>query len=159
MLEVIKFGVQSNSHFFCVMDHWMMGRSFTIFQLFLFCGSEDEVQEWVMQLTYISQSCCQDVTEGRPFIFLRQGRHFSPFARVIFFTTTTTTIMTTFTELFGEQLLQYNEPSGDTNELSTNELHGKTVVLYFSFVSDIFIGWNIVSLFLELIDVLIEILH
>ena len=67
--------------------------------------------------------------------------------------------MTTFSELLGAQLLQYSESSGETNEISINELHGKTVTLYFSFVFDIFIGWNIVLLFLELIGVLDKIWH
>ena len=72
--------------------------------------------------------CCQYVTEGLSF--------FPPFIKeAIRFTTTIMT--TTFGELLGEQLLQYNESSGEANEISTNELHGKTVALYFSFVIDI----------------------
>jgi nucleoredoxin len=49
--------------------------------------------------------------------------------------------MTTFSELLGEQLLQYNLEGGDeANEISTNELNGKTVALYFSFVF-LYINW------------------
>lgn len=41
----------------------------------------------------------------------------------------------TFTELFGEKLLQYNGVTNEINEISTNELNGKTIALYFSLVS------------------------
>lgn len=43
---------------------------------------------------------------------------------------------TTLTQLLGEELVQYNESNGEVNCISTNELDGKTVGLYFSFVFD-----------------------
>lgn len=42
--------------------------------------------------------------------------------------------MTTFTELLGDQLIQQNESNNETNQISSNELNGKTIALYFSFV-------------------------
>ncbi|CAF2960869.1 unnamed protein product [Rotaria sp. Silwood2] len=38
----------------------------------------------------------------------------------------------TFSELLGEQLLQHNESGTESNEISTTQLNGKTVALYFS---------------------------
>ncbi|CAF4033577.1 unnamed protein product, partial [Rotaria sp. Silwood1] len=38
----------------------------------------------------------------------------------------------TFSELLGEQLLQHNESGSESNQISTDQLNGKTVALYFS---------------------------
>ncbi|CAF3901886.1 unnamed protein product, partial [Rotaria sp. Silwood1] len=38
----------------------------------------------------------------------------------------------TFSELLGEKLLQHNESGNESNEISTNQLDGKTIALYFS---------------------------
>jgi hypothetical protein len=41
----------------------------------------------------------------------------------------------TLNELLGNQLIQHNESDeNETNEISTDQLNGKTVALYFSFV-------------------------
>ncbi len=40
----------------------------------------------------------------------------------------------TFNELLGEQLLQHNESNNESNQISTDQLNGKTVALYFSSV-------------------------
>ncbi|CAF3564612.1 unnamed protein product [Rotaria sp. Silwood2] len=37
-----------------------------------------------------------------------------------------------FSELLGETLLQNNDSGNESNEISTNQLNGKTVALYFS---------------------------
>ncbi|CAF4294027.1 unnamed protein product, partial [Rotaria sp. Silwood2] len=39
---------------------------------------------------------------------------------------------TTFNELLGEQLLEHNESNSESNQISTNELNGKNVGLYFA---------------------------
>ncbi len=41
---------------------------------------------------------------------------------------------TTFNELLGEQLLEHNESNNETKQISTNELNGKNVGLYFAYV-------------------------
>jgi hypothetical protein len=41
---------------------------------------------------------------------------------------------TTFTELLGEQLLHHNESNNEVHQISTDQLNGKTVALYFSLV-------------------------
>ncbi|CAF0809213.1 unnamed protein product [Rotaria sordida] len=38
----------------------------------------------------------------------------------------------TFSELLGEQLLQHNQSGSESNQISTDQLNGKTVALYFS---------------------------
>jgi hypothetical protein len=43
-------------------------------------------------------------------------------------------LATSFTELLGEKLSQHNESNNETNEISTNELDGKHVGLYFASV-------------------------
>jgi hypothetical protein len=40
----------------------------------------------------------------------------------------------TLNELLGDKLVQYDESAGETKEISINELDGKNVALYFSFV-------------------------
>jgi hypothetical protein len=41
---------------------------------------------------------------------------------------------TTFNELLGEHLLQHSESGNESTEVSTNQLNGKIVALYFSYV-------------------------
>ncbi len=40
----------------------------------------------------------------------------------------------TLNELLGEQLLQHSKDDNELNQISTNQLNGKTVALYFSSV-------------------------
>ena len=42
---------------------------------------------------------------------------------------------TTLNELLGVELLQHNESDQQTKTISTNELQGKTVAIYFSYVT------------------------
>jgi len=41
---------------------------------------------------------------------------------------------TTFKELLGEKILQHKSSDDEIEEISTDELNGKTVALYFSLV-------------------------
>jgi hypothetical protein len=41
---------------------------------------------------------------------------------------------TTLNELLGENLVQHNESNDKLDEVSTSQLDGKTIVLYFSLV-------------------------
>ena len=40
----------------------------------------------------------------------------------------------TFNKLLGEQLVEHNESTNESNEISTNQLNGKNVGLYFGSV-------------------------
>ena len=42
---------------------------------------------------------------------------------------------TTLGELLGEQILQHNEDGKGSNQISTSQLNGKTIALYFSYVN------------------------
>lgn len=44
---------------------------------------------------------------------------------------------TTITEILGEQLIQHNDSNTEPIQISTNELNGKTIALYFSLVFSI----------------------
>ena len=57
--------------------------------------------------------------------------YFYIFTSYIFFFENMPTI---FRELLGEGLLQYNEIDKEFDQISTSQLNGKTVVLYFSYV-------------------------
>jgi hypothetical protein len=50
---------------------------------------------------------------------------------------------TTLSELLGEQILQHNEDGKGSNQISTNQLNGKTIALYFSYVNHQMIEINI----------------
>jgi hypothetical protein len=45
-----------------------------------------------------------------------------------------TKMATTFSELLGEELLQHNESDNGSHQISTNQLNGKIVALYFGSV-------------------------
>lgn len=68
----------------------------------------------------------------------------------------------TFSELLGDKILQHGESGNESIEISTDQLNGKTVALYFSLVYSYFIDdyASPFSFFLELIGVHhAEILH
>ena len=44
------------------------------------------------------------------------------------------TMEITFSKLLGEQLLEHNESNNEPNQISTNQLNGKKVGLYFASV-------------------------
>jgi hypothetical protein len=63
-------------------------------------------------------------------VAIKRGTHMHLFHNFFLFNNMSTTL----NELLGDQLLQHNEVGKESNQISTNQLNGKTVALYFSFV-------------------------
>ncbi len=85
------------------------------------------------------------VTDCVPFFFLAKKQGNIVFILQIYSTTMTTTInelleffhkpiATSFNELLGEQLLEHNESNNELNQISTNQLNGKTIGFCFASV-------------------------